>query len=165
MKQEKMSRIILASFLTVLLLALAGCTPSANPISIAPTMPSAPAAATATVPFVEYPLADVFNASSKPGLGPFLVDDKGMTLYFFKNDTPGISNCNDDCAKTWPPVMEDESPIGGTAVPGGFGLTTRNDGTQQATYNNLPLYHFSGDKKPGDTNGQGVDSEWTVVKP
>ena len=32
----------------------------------------------------------------------------------------------------------------------------RTDGTTQVTYNDWPLYLFSGDAAAGDTNGQGV---------
>jgi hypothetical protein len=41
----------------------------------------------------------------------------------------------------------------------------RTDGTDQATYNDLPLYHFSGDEAGGDTNGQGLQDVWWVVSP
>jgi predicted lipoprotein with Yx(FWY)xxD motif len=37
------------------------------------------------------------------------------------------------------------------------------DGSNQVTYAGKPLYHFAGDAKPGDTNGQGVGKVWFVV--
>ena len=36
-------------------------------------------------------------------------------------------------------------------------------GTSQVTFYGHPLYHFSGDANPGDTNGQGIGSVWYVV--
>jgi hypothetical protein len=36
------------------------------------------------------------------------------------------------------------------------GTTARSDGKPQVTYNGRPLYLFVGDKKAGDTNGQGL---------
>ena len=36
--------------------------------------------------------------------------------------------------------------------------TKRSDGGTQITYNGHPLYLYSGDKKPGDTNGQGLNT-------
>ena len=37
-----------------------------------------------------------------------------------------------------------------------LGTITRSDGKTQVTYNGHPLYLFIGDKKPGDTTGQGL---------
>ena len=55
------------------------------------------------------------------------------------------------------------TPTGDTGVSGKFGTITRDDGTVQVTYNGLPLYFFSGDKKVGDANG--VYTNWEAVKP
>ena len=46
--------------------------------------------------------------------GKALVDGKGMTLYVFDHDTAGTSNCNDQCAINWPPLMAaaDAKPSG-----------------------------------------------------
>ena len=33
------------------------------------------------------------------------------------------------------------------------------------TLNGWPLYYFSGDAAPGDTNGQGVQGIWWVLAP
>ena len=38
-------------------------------------------------------------------LGDFLVDGRGMTLYLFTNDEPGVSACYDQCAVNWPPLL------------------------------------------------------------
>jgi predicted lipoprotein with Yx(FWY)xxD motif len=44
----------------------------------------------------------------------------------------------------------------------------RSDGKPQVTYNNHPLYRFQGDKKAGDTNGQGLTAfggGWFALSP
>jgi hypothetical protein len=41
----------------------------------------------------------------------------------------------------------------------------RLDGGDQVRYNDRPLYTFAGDKKPGDTTGQGIGGEWFVATP
>ena len=38
-------------------------------------------------------------------------------------------------------------------------------GGKQITINGLPIYTFSKDTKPGDTNGQGVLNIWHVLSP
>jgi predicted lipoprotein with Yx(FWY)xxD motif len=97
-----------------------------------------------------------------------LVDGSGMTLYMFVPDQQGNGSptCYGDCAKTWPPLEAAES---GVFLPGEgvdealFGTAARKNGTQQVTYNTLPLYLFSGDKAAGDVNGQGLGDMWWVV--
>jgi hypothetical protein len=53
-------------------------------------------------------------------------------------------------------------------VPGELGSTTRDDGVEQLTVAGHPLYTFSGDGEPGQTNGQGSTLNggvWNVVSP
>jgi len=99
-------------------------------------------------------------------LGNILTDSQGMTLYIFKNDTPGTSNCNGTCAQNWLPLTAaaGQQPVAGTGVAGTLAVIARSDGTSQITYNDMPLYRFQGDKQPGDTNGQGMaNGLWSVV--
>ena len=98
-------------------------------------------------------------------LGTFLTDAKGMTLYLFTKDVPGISNCYDQCAVNWPPLLTDGSATGPDLVAGGLGTTERKDGALQVTYNGQPLYYWINDHKPGDTTGQNVGGVWFIVNP
>ena len=97
-------------------------------------------------------------------LGQVVVDKAGMTLYMFVPDQKqdGTPTCYGDCAEAWP-ALEGEASAGSGINESLLGTVERRDGTQQATYNNLPLYHFSGDKKPGDVNGQGLGDVWWVL--
>ncbi|CAN5915057.1 hypothetical protein BH23ACT10_BH23ACT10_05990 [soil metagenome] len=97
-------------------------------------------------------------------LGEILVDGDGMTLYVFDNDSDGQSACTGDCVDTWPPVPS-EVTAGDGVDDGLIGMTERDDGTAQATYDNQPLYYFAGDNASGDTNGQAVGGIWWVVGP
>jgi predicted lipoprotein with Yx(FWY)xxD motif len=97
-----------------------------------------------------------------------LVDGaSGMTLYVFANDTAnsGKSACNGGCATTWPPltVSSGTAPSAGAGASGKLGTVARDDGTTQVTYNGLPVYHYSGDSAPGDTNGNYPG--WSAAKP
>jgi hypothetical protein len=47
-----------------------------------------------------------------------------------------------------------------------LGLTKRTNGKRQVTYAGHPLYAFIADKKPGQTNGEGVTNfgaAWDAV--
>jgi predicted lipoprotein with Yx(FWY)xxD motif len=49
-----------------------------------------------------------------------------------------------------------------------LGTTKRSDGTEQVTYNQHPLYLFTGDTAPGQTTGQGsagFGAPWYVLAP
>ena len=97
-------------------------------------------------------------------LGEVVVDQDGMALYMFVPDQQkdGKPTCYGDCAEAWP-ALEGKVSAGDGIDETLLGTAERKDGTQQVTYNNLPLYHFSGDKKAGDVNGQGLSDVWWVV--
>ncbi|MEV7794776.1 hypothetical protein [Streptomyces sp. NPDC087512] len=141
--------------------ALAGCSDSSDNSSRTGygTTPSASASASPTQATVD--------TKSAGKLGTILVDDKGRTLYLFLADKKNKSNCNGDCAKTWPPFLTKGKPKAGKGADEKLLDTTkRSDGNEQVTYNGHPLYHYSGDTKPGQTNGQDLNqfgAVWYVV--
>lgn len=94
-------------------------------------------------------------------LGDVLVNEDQMTLYLFKQDTGEDSTCTGACADTWP-ALEADDPSAGDGVDESL-LSTNGDG--QVVYNGHPLYTYSGDEAPGDTNGQGVGGNWYAVSP
>ncbi len=96
--------------------------------------------------------------------GDALVEEDGRTLYMFVPDQQanGTPTCYDDCAEAWP-ALEGEANAGDGIDESLLKTVERKDGTQQVTYKNLPLYHFSGDESAGDINGQGLSDVWWVV--
>jgi predicted lipoprotein with Yx(FWY)xxD motif len=176
------------AFLNLLVLAvvLAGCATAAQPTATAvpPTATAVPPTATVvpptatTAPTVQ-PAAMVtptveampvmqamVKTSQKDGLGQFLVDDKGLTLYIFLSDTKDTSNCYDRCATSWPPLLTTGAAAAGDGVTASLlGTTQRKEGTTQVTYNGWPLYYWFKDKNPGDTTGQDVGKVWYVISP
>ncbi|MEU1473262.1 SCO0930 family lipoprotein [Streptomyces sp. NPDC005761] len=102
-----------------------------------------------------------------PQLGDIVVDKRGMTVYRFKKDVawPMKSACTGACLSKWPVV----APVGKNDVKGvttkGFVTFDRPDGLKQQAIDCWPIYTFSGDVKPGDTNGQGVGGTWYAVSP
>jgi predicted lipoprotein with Yx(FWY)xxD motif len=116
-------------------------------------------------------LNPVLQMSEVGELGPILTGPTGMTLYTYANDTPGVSNCTDECAANWPPLLGGFSNAGMQALAGAgvdddaVGTIERADGTTQLTYNDMPLYYWVQDMAPGDTTGQGVGDVWQVATP
>jgi predicted lipoprotein with Yx(FWY)xxD motif len=106
------------------------------------------------------------RATQDAAMGGYIATDiNGWTLYTYANDTPGQSNCTGGCAQAWPPyiVSQGAAPTADWAGQYSLGVIQRQDGNYQATYNDMPLYYYSQDKKPGDTRGDGVGGAWSVV--
>ncbi|MBW3668980.1 MAG: hypothetical protein KY443_07170 [Actinobacteria bacterium] len=99
-------------------------------------------------------------------LGDILVDERGMTLYLFTNDSEGTSVCEGSCAELWPPLRADGGPTGGAGVDGAkLSTITRPDGSTQVAYAGHPLYFYAKDSAPGDVTGQNVGGVWFAVRP
>jgi predicted lipoprotein with Yx(FWY)xxD motif len=105
------------------------------------------------------------KVAKKDKVGSYLTDDKGMTLYVFKKDSPGKSACAGQCATNWPPFYSEKVEPGADVKAADFASITRDDGKKQTTYKGMPLYYFAVDSGPGDTKGQGVMDVWLVAAP
>jgi predicted lipoprotein with Yx(FWY)xxD motif len=93
-------------------------------------------------------------------MGKIYTDEKGMTLYTFDKDEAGKSNCYDQCAVNWPPLMA----AADAAAEGEWTIIERTDGAKQWAYEGKPLYLFVQDKAPGDVTGEGKgDGTWHVL--
>lgn len=134
------------------------------------TTEPAPAATTTTEVIADTtttstePDADVVLATAESDLGTILTDGDGNVLYLFTPDTEGVSACYGDCEANWP-IFYGPVEAGAGVDAGLVGSTTRDDGTEQVTFDGWPLYYFIRDEAPGDTNGQGVGDVWYVLAP
>lgn len=103
------------------------------------------------------------------GLGTYLTDAKGNSLYLFASDSKTMSTCSGACAAAWPPLTTTSSAGAGSGITAGdIGTITRTDGTKQVTYGGHPLYYFKFDTAAGDTKGQGSNAfgaKWWLVTP
>jgi predicted lipoprotein with Yx(FWY)xxD motif len=144
-----------AALLAALTVALAACGGNDDEGSGAAT-PAAPATTAAQ----EASGATVAVASSS--LGQILVDAEGRTLYAFTKDKGDQSACSGECATSWP-ALTGPATAGTGAQAALLSTSTQANGTSQVTYDGRPLYHFAGDAKPGDTNGQAVGNVWFVL--
>ncbi len=93
-------------------------------------------------------------------VGDVLVDEAGLTLYGFLNDTDGEPTCDDACADAWPPLVVDGPDLPDGIDPETFSVVERSDGSFQLKAGEWPLYRFAGDSAPGDVNGQGSGDVW-----
>lgn len=103
--------------------------------------------------------AKVFRANT----GSFkavVFDESGYALYRFDKDKGSESTCYGGCAKQWPPLLTEGTPIAFAVIPQELGTTERRDGTTQVTYFGHPLYGFLGDRKhpTGQFHGHGVEA-------
>jgi predicted lipoprotein with Yx(FWY)xxD motif len=135
--------------------------------------PASPAAPSPT----PTPVVSTGSATVAGKAETILIDDRGLTLYYFLPDKGGKITCTTtmfdaimagNCLALWPPLI---LPTGTTVphasgIPGRFAMLTNPDGKgMQILYNGWPLYFFSKDTKPGDTNGQGLLGQWFVATP
>jgi predicted lipoprotein with Yx(FWY)xxD motif len=107
--------------------------------------------------------------------GEYLIDHQGRALYLFEADTRGqgdqeaVSNCYDDCATAWPPLLTEGTPETHDAARSDFlGTIERKDGGMQVTYGGWPLYYYAADVLEGHTRGHDIEhsgAEWYLVTP
>jgi predicted lipoprotein with Yx(FWY)xxD motif len=109
------------------------------------------------------PPAEPAHRIMETSAGRVLATNRGMTLYTFANDTvPGLSMCNDACARNWPPLLALDD-----ALPSGkWSVVQRSDGLKQWAYGGKPLYGWHEDKRPGDATGEGrANGAWSAARP
>lgn len=103
--------------------------------------------------------------SSKEGIGNYLTDTEGMTLYWFAKDSTGQSSCSGGCLEKWPIFYRETVAPPDGVLADDFATITREDGAKQTTFRGYPLYYFVNDKAAGDTTGEGLKEVWFVVDP
>jgi len=100
--------------------------------------------------------------------GPTLTLKNGRTLYRLTKDSKNKSVCTGTCATIWRPVLlaaGQKTPVGSDVSH--LGAFTRANGTHQVTYEGIPLYTFTGDKKAGQVTGNIKDTwgQWWSINP
>ncbi len=156
----------------VFLLACGGSQSSAT-ATPPPTATSSSSQASVTPTEATTPSSGAEVGATQVGqLGTVLVNDKGFTLYVFQPDKQSAPTCTGNCAVAWPPVVlppGQSAPTGGSNVQSSLlGTVKRADGSEQVTYNGWPLYRWTGDTKPGQATGEGLNSLgglWYAISP
>jgi len=103
--------------------------------------------------------------AEKEGLGKYLTDTEGRTLYWFQKDTPGKSACLNGCLEKWPIYYRETVAPPPSISKDDFGTITRDDGKKQTTFRGYPLYYWINDVNSADTKGHGINNVWFVVNP
>ena len=86
----------------------------------------------------------------------------GTTLYERTSDPAPGSNCTSQCAQLWPPLLSNGTVISTAPIGGNLTVHMTANG-EQVEYNGHPLYTYSGDTAPGQTNGQGAGNVWQTI--
>ncbi len=168
MTRNRSIGLIASAAALVLALGVAACGGDDDSNATAAT-PASTTASPTTASQTSSSASATVDTTSAGGLGTILVDSQGDTLYVFDKDTGTQSTCSGACAQSWPPLRAAGKPTAGAgATASMLGTTPRSDGKPQVTYNGHPLYTFTADQAPGQTNGQGVSAfgaPWYVVSP
>ena len=160
MKNTTFSLLILVVIATLL---IAGCTMPKSTLPVTTAQPT-PQTTQQPAPIAGTQLPDTVKKADT-AFGAILADGQGKTLYYFTLDqyTNGASACDTACAQTWPVFFTDSIRVSSPLNPADFATITRADGSKQTTYKGVPLYFYSGDSKPGDINGSGINKVWYVA--
>ena len=105
------------------------------------------------------------NVSTKSGIGTYLVDGNGKTLYWTTLDSTGQSNVTGAVLANWPIFYTPNITVPSLLRLSDFGSITRADGTKQTTFKGWPIYYYFNDRASGDTLGQGINGVWFAVNP
>jgi predicted lipoprotein with Yx(FWY)xxD motif len=135
----------------------AGCSASSGARTNEPAPVAAPSGA---APPGASPVVGVV---SNVKLGNILVGPNGHTLYLFEDDNGTMSACTGACADIWPALAAEGMPAG-TGVDLAKLTTAHGQVVRQVAYNGHLLYYFSGDAKPGETNGLSIP-HWDAIAP
>jgi predicted lipoprotein with Yx(FWY)xxD motif len=141
------TRFMLPGVLIPVALVLAACSNGTSPAGGSPT----PRSTSMTV-----------STSSVSGLGTVLTAPDGHTLYLLTADKNGTPTCTSSpCTGIWQPLLVSGggSPTAGSGVKAGLlGTVGAMSGSEQVTYDNWPVYLYSGDSAAGQANGEKIKS-------
>jgi len=162
----KHSLVIALSFFMAMFIAACGSytTTGGGPYGSGSTNPPATAVPTtaSSSPTVLQTAASIVKGQSET----ILTNAERKTLYYFTADSATQSACSGSCAQMWPPLLSTGSGglTSSTSLAGKLSVQMDANGNQ-VEYNGHPLYTFSGDTAPGQTNGEGLFGMWFVATP
>ena len=135
----------------VVLLVTAACTAVSTSTAVITSTPEITSTLNSTAPTIiqispsaststpSSALAYTINTNSKTGVGTYLVDGKGMTLYWTTRDSVGMSNITGATLANWPVFYSSNVIVPSPLNTSDFSSIIRNDGSMQTTFKGWPL--------------------------
>jgi predicted lipoprotein with Yx(FWY)xxD motif len=152
MRHARPQPFLVAAALAVAGLGAAACSSSSSPTSTTSHPATTVSPASSTSPTV--------RAESNSTYGKILVNSSGKALYTYGPDKGhgGKSTCTGGCLQQWPALVvpSGTTPTRGPGVTGTVNAVMQSNGTNQVTYNGMPLYTFVSDTSSGQVTGNGV---------
>jgi predicted lipoprotein with Yx(FWY)xxD motif len=101
------------------------------------------------------------QAANITGFSGVLEANTSLTYYVLSDEVGGTLHCTGQCLSSWPPLLVGSATTAaevslGAGVDGKIGFVTRSATQKQVTFNSYPVYTFSGDTGPNQSNGQGI---------
>jgi predicted lipoprotein with Yx(FWY)xxD motif len=154
-----MKSILIIAGILIAVVLVAGCATTTPPGPTQTTTPTPTATATSA--------GSTVIVASQSMVGSYLATPQGETLYYFARDVPdsGTSACAGACESLWPAFPAGTISVQPPLVASDFGTIMLTSGSMQTTYRGWPLYLYSKDSGPGQTNGNGYLSIWYVMNP
>jgi hypothetical protein len=111
-----------------------------------------------------------FRTAFKKNFGEYLTDSYGRALYCNTGDN--IKTMHDDIEGIrsdfhlgiWQGFYKDKLNIQAPFKKEDFCGVVRPNGQKQIAYKNYPIYYYANDLEPRDTNGEGINNQWFLVK-
>jgi predicted lipoprotein with Yx(FWY)xxD motif len=110
----------------------------------------------------------VLQASQHDQHGSYLTDGNARALYVFSRDQPGISNCQNTCIQSYPPLIQRGVVRSEGVEEALIGSIVREGGVRQVTLAGRPLYYYIADRGPERAIAHGIQGFggiWQLVTP
>jgi predicted lipoprotein with Yx(FWY)xxD motif len=105
---------------------------------------------------------------TQAGQNNVLTGPSGKTVYMLVDSSGEPVACTSACLAVWPPVATTGTPQAANGVTATLTSVAASDGSTQVAAGGDPLYYYTGDSSPGQTNGQGLMSfggTWYALQP